>query len=204
VSPARRRPLARRLAVGAAVLGLGAALGLGSAWAVLRRTDGFGSGAGPWRVALLAGSADADAWTRARVAIGGLLALNREETMYYVATHDTAGAPLRSRCSYRVEGVPPAARWWSVTAYADDFFLFDAPKRRYSVNGLTAVLDARGRFAFVSAPTEPRDTGTTPWLPTPGDRGLVFTLRVYNPEAALQAAPASLEPPRIEPVGRCA
>jgi hypothetical protein len=99
--------------------------------------------------------------------------------------------------------VPPAARWWSVTAYGEDFHLFDAPQRRYSVNGRSAVLDAGGRFAFVSAPTEPHDAATTPWLPTPGDRGLMFTLRVYNPEAALQAVPGSLAPPRIEPIGRC-
>jgi hypothetical protein len=216
--PARRSARLRRLATAAGVLGLGVAIGLTSAWLAVRREAGIA--AGPWRASLLAGSADADAWTRARVAIGGLLALNREETMYYVATHDSAGAPLRSRCSYRVTGTPPAARWWSVTAYADDFFLFEAPQRRYSVNGETARLDARGRFAFLTGPSEPAGarpmqataTGGTasaapapaePWLPTPGDRGLLLTLRVYNPEAALQAAPASLDPPRIEPVGGC-
>jgi hypothetical protein len=31
----------------------------------------------------------------------------------------------------------------------------------------------------------------------------MFTLRVYNPEAALAAAPASLDPPRIERLGDC-
>jgi hypothetical protein len=220
--PARRGSRLRGLATAAVVLGLGMAIGLASAWLAVRREAGVA--AGPWRASLLAGSADADAWTRARVAIGGLLALNREETMYYVATHDSAGAPLRSRCSYRVVGTPPAARWWSVTAYADDFFLFEAPQRRYSVNGETARLDARGRFAFHTGPNEPvgaqpvqataadgaaaRSSAAAaapaePWLPTPGDRGLLLTLRVYNPEAALQAAPASLDPPRIEPVGVC-
>ncbi|RPH44006.1 MAG: DUF1214 domain-containing protein [Burkholderiales bacterium] len=202
--PARRRSRRRAFATGAAVLALGIAIGLGSAWLAVRREAGIA--AGPWRASLLAGSADADAWTRARVAIGGLLALNREETMYYVATHDYTGAALRSRCTYRVEGTPPPARWWSVTAYAEDFFLFDAPQRRYSVNGETARLDERGRFAFVTGPAAPAAPivgETVPWLPTPGDRGLLLTLRVYNPEAALQAAPASLDPPRIEPVGVC-
>jgi hypothetical protein len=179
------------------------ALGLGSAWGMLRSVSGYGASAGPWRASTLAGSPDADLYTRARVALGGLLALNREETMYFVAATDSAGAPLRSRCSYRVSGVPPQARWWSVTAYADDLFLFPNPQRRYSVNGASAPLDAQGRFALLSGPTSPVGAQTLPWLPTPGDRGLMFTLRVYNPDPALAAAPGTLQAPRIELLGDC-
>lgn len=194
------------------------ALGLGSAWAVLRSTAGFGAATGPWRVSTLAGSPQADLHTRARVALGGLLALNREETMYYVAFTDSAGRPLRSRCTYLVSGQPPPARWWSVTAYAEDFFLFPDEARRYSVNGANTRLDAAGRFAFVSAPTPPVSANAgqgpdlsmpaalpaqTSWLPTPGDRGLIFTLRVYNPDPALVAAPGTLSPPAIERTGDC-
>jgi hypothetical protein len=122
--------------------------------------------------------------------------------MYYLARTDSSGARLRARCSYRISGVPPAARWWSITAYAEDFFLFPDPGRRYSLNGSTARLDAEGRFVLVSGPVAPADT-TVAWLPTPGDRGLMFTLRVYQPADALGAAPSSLEPPRIEPMGAC-
>ena len=183
--------------------GAAVAVGLGSAWAVLRSVSSYGAAAGPWRASTLAGSPDADLYTRARVALGGLLALNREETMYYLAVTDTAGQPLRSRCRYLVIGVPPKARWWSVTAYADDFFLFPNEPRRYSVNGQTAVLDVQGRFAFVTGPQAPAGGGTLTWLPTPGDRGLVLTLRVYNPDPALVAAPGSLQPPTIVPQGAC-
>ncbi|MEI7446956.1 MAG: DUF1214 domain-containing protein [Burkholderiales bacterium] len=201
-SPYRVSLRGRRIARGAAVVLAGVVLGLASAWAVLRPSVAPATAAGPWRASLLAGSPDADPWTRARVAIGGLLALSREETMYYLAAHDSAGAPLRARCAYRVEGVPPPARWWSVTAYADDHFLFDAPGRRFSINGETARLDARGRFAVATGPAAPADASVA-WLPTPGDRGLRLVLRVYNPEPSLQAAPASLDPPRIEPIGDC-
>ena len=186
---------------------LAVAAGLGSAWAVLKSSAAFGERAGPWRVSTLAGSADADLYTRARVALGGLLALNRQETMYYVADTDSSGAALRSRCTYRVSGTPPAARWWSVTAYAEDFFLFPVDSKRYSVNGSTAALDTQGRYTFISAPQRPADVvpggAERPWLPTPGDRGLMFTLRVYNPAPTLAAAPALLEPPRIERLGAC-
>lgn len=199
-----RRPRLWPLAVGAAVAGV--LLGLASAWWAVKHAASLGQAAGPWRVSLLAGSAQADALTRARVAFGGLLALNREETMYFVAAADSAGAPLRTRCAYRVSGTPPEARWWSLTAYADDFFLFADDQHRYSVNGATAALDAQGRFSVLTGPQPPAagPGAAVPWLPTPGDRGLVLTLRVYNPSAALQAQPQQMQPPRIEPVGACA
>jgi hypothetical protein len=41
------------------------------------------------------------------------------------------------------------------------------------------------------------------WLPTPGQRGLVLTLRLYNPAPELQAAPARLQPPSIKAIGAC-
>jgi len=180
----------------------GVVLGLATAWLSLKNSAAFGAAAGPWRVSLLAGSAEADLYTRARVAVGGLLALNRDETMYYIAGTDSQGRPLRSRCSYRISGTPPRARWWSLTAYADDYYLFQDAQHRYSINGANAAFDAAGRFAVVTGPVAP-DTPASAWLPTPGDRGVVLTLRVYNPEPALQAAPASLLPPVIDAIGDC-
>ena len=192
----------KRLAI-ASLLYLGAvALGAGSAWWVLRKASWAGSvvKVGPWTGSTLAGSTDADMYTRARLALEGLLALGRDETMYYMARHDDAGQPLRSACSYRVEGLPPPARWWSITAYADDLFLFDAPNRQYSLNGSTARLDASGRFALV---TGHKAMDGWHWLPTPGQRGLVLTLRLYNPGSDLQAAPERLQPPSIKAIGAC-
>ena len=192
----------KRLAI-ASLLYLGAvALGAGSAWWVLRKARWAGSSVrvGPWTGSTLAGSTDADMYTRAKVALDSLLALGRDETMYYMARHDDVGQPLRSACSYRVEGLPPPARWWSITAYADDLFLFDAPNRQYSLNGSTARLDASGRFTLV---TGHKAMNGWHWLPTPGQRGLVLTLRLYNPGSDLQAAPERLQPPSIKAIGAC-
>jgi hypothetical protein len=206
-----KAPVARpSLAFAVVLCVLAVVAGGGSAWWSVRHAAQWGTAAGPWRVSLMAGSVDADLKTRARIAVGGLLALNRDETMYYVAATDSAGRALRSRCSYRISGQPPAARWWSLTAYADDFLLFDDAQHRYSINSATAALDGEGRFTAYAGPSSPA-TGApavTPgggrWLPTPGDCGLVLTLRVYNPAPALQAAPASLAPPRIDLLGSCA
>ena len=173
----------------------GVALGAAWTWSQLRLHAGFGVAAGPWQVSLLAGSPDADPLTRARVALGGLLALNRDETMYYVASRDSDGRPLRARCAYRVSGLRPQALWWSVTAYAQDLYLFPDTERRYSINSATAALDAQGRFSVQTGPQAP--AGGTAWLPTSGAGDLVLTLRLYHPATVLQADPARLDPPRI-------
>lgn len=177
-------------------------LGLGSAWWLLRVAPFTVQTvkAGAWGTTLTAGSQDANMYTRAVVAVRAVLALGHEETMYFVATTDDTGKPLHSRCSYRISGPPPAARWWSVTAYADDYFLFDAPNQHYSLNATTAALDAQGRFVLT---TGPQDVPGSYWLPTPGAQGLVLTLRLYNPLPELQANPAGLKPPSITPSGDC-
>ena len=192
----------RRLGVAAALYLSAVALGLGSAWWVLRAAPAgpHQVSVGAWVTSTLAGSPDADAYTRARVALEGLLALSRDETMYYVARTDDNGRALRSVCAYRIEGAPPPARWWSITAYADDHFLFDVPNRQYSLNGRAARLDAQGSFALT---TGPAPQSGLHWLPTPGDRGVVLTLRLYQPAALLQAAPANLAAPSIRPIGSC-
>lgn len=193
----------QRIGIGLALYGCAVTMGLGSAWWVVKKAPWIVQTVrvGAWETNLLAGSAQADLYTRAAIAANGLLALGRDETMYFIASQDDAGHPLRSRCSYRVEGVPPQARWWSVTAYAGDMFLFDAPNQQYSLNGTTARLDANGHFALTTGGQEQPGTH---WLPTPGDRGMVLTLRLYNPEPELQASPTSLHPPTIKAVGVCA
>lgn len=176
-------------------------VGLGSAWLWLTRVGPAGVDAGVWRVNLLAGSPNADAYTRARVAIGALLALDRRETLYYIATTDGRGEPLSAGCRYRVSGPAPAARWWSITAYDEDFFLFDNATRRYSVNIETAPRNAQGEMSFDVGSSI--INGKPAEVPTSGEGSLLLTLRLYNPALSLQRAPGSLIAPRIEAVGTC-
>jgi hypothetical protein len=180
----------------------GIVLGLGSAWLAVRAPGSLGSvSAGPWHASLLTGSADAGLYTRARVAVNALVALSREETIYFLATRDSAGQALRSRCTYRLTGTAPQARWWSITAYADDMFLFPNAQNRYSISNASARLDAAGRFTAHTGPQQPANAPF--WIPTPGDRGLVFTLRLYNPSPLLVASPKILNAPSIERIGDC-
>lgn len=192
----------KRIAIALALYSGAVLVGLGSAWWVLKKSPWMNQSVkvGAWKTQLGAGSPDADMYTRASIAVSALLALDRSETMYFIATEDDQGRPLRAQCSYRIDGTPPKARWWSITAYADDMFLFDAPNQRYSLNGDTTQLNTQGQFTFQTGPT---DAGGPLWLPTPGKGGLVLTLRLYNPQDSLQASPGSLQPPTIQPLGAC-
>ena len=192
----------KNVAIGVALYCAAVVAGVGSAWWVLKQAPWMRHivQVGAWQTDLTVGGPSANMYLRAWVALNGLLVLERSETMYFVANKDDTGRPLRSRCTYRVEGVEPKARWWSITAYADDMFLFDAPQGHYSLNGSTARLDRNGRFALTTGGTE---QALTHWLPTPGDRGVVLTLRLYNPEPSLQAAPGSLVAPSIVRLGEC-
>lgn len=157
-------------------------LGIGSAvWSVQRTLGSGGVVNGPWLTNAHIGSAAADANLRASVAVGGLLALNRRETVYYTAATDDDGEPLRSECRYRVEGTDPPARWWSITAYGADHYLVPHPRRAYSVDRTRVRRDDGGTFRIMVG-GEPRDAD---WIATaPPGETFTLTLRLYQPEGA--------------------
>jgi len=177
-------------------------LGIGSAFFWLTRVSMTGVDAGVWRANLLAGSRDADAYTRARIALAAVLALDRSETIYFTADRDAAGDTLHANCSYEVAGLPPPARWWSITAYAADHFLFDHPARRYSISGESTRLDAAGRFRAVVGPVDPGQADTQ-WMSTSGTGALRLTLRLYGAADSVQKNPAAWPAPSVTRLGAC-
>jgi hypothetical protein len=176
-------------------------LGVASAWLWLTRVGMSGVDAGIWRPNLLAGSREADAYTRARISLGAVLALDRSETLYYTTEHDDDGNTLRAECRYRIDGTPPPARWWSITAYADDHFLFANPERRYSISGENAPLDEKGRFTTLIGPNV--EDADRPSIPTSGTGGMRLTLRLYGADEQLQRDPGALVAPSITRLGDC-
>jgi hypothetical protein len=176
--------------MGALVLAV--ALGLGSAYYAARYAVQGEVQNGPWTTNLAAGGTGADSYTRAFVALTGLLALNKDETIYYNATRDSSGAALDGACSYRIEGRDPDARWWSITVYGKDHFLIDTPSRRYSVSKTSIVRAADG--SFVTRLSTVEETGN--WIATSPD-GFQLTLRLYNPGAAVKADPVAAPLPSI-------
>jgi len=174
----------------------GVAIGVFATWlTVVRGAMPGGIANGPWRTSLAVASAAGDPYTRARVAIHGLLALNRRETIYYTAVRSEDGSRLDGSCTYEIAGRDPDARWWSITAYGADDFLIPNQWNRYSVSKTSVARDHAGTFIARAGGPE---SGTN-WIPlAPGPFSL--TLRLYNPGPDVVREPGDVPLPSIRKV----
>jgi hypothetical protein len=190
-----------RKSIGAGLSALaGVVLGVASAGAALWSVRAPGEIAvGPWRTSVALGSASAGLYLRAQVAIDNLFALERRQTLYYLATTDGRGAPLRGACSYRITGTALDARWWSITAYGADRFLIPNAADRYSYTMANVHRGPDGRFSIGLGP-KPMEGD---WLPSNASGPVTLVMRLYNPAPALAASPGSAAMPTIEPIGGC-
>jgi hypothetical protein len=136
---------------------------------------------GAWTINTLAGSKAANALTRARIAISGILALDRKETVYYFCHNDDAGARLDPDGDWEIVGGPFDCRWWSFTLYDEEHFLIDNPARRYSVHSDNVVFNPDGSYRIVIS----RNQHGANWLSAGNARKLSLTLRLYNPSDAV-------------------
>ena len=179
-----------------AVSVVGAALGLAVTWlTVIRGTWGGAVSDGPWKTSLTTGSAGAGMYQRAAVAVHGLLALNRHETIYYTAADDSGGAALSGSCMYVIEGRDPPTRWWSITAYGADDYLIANAAGRYSVSMNSVARRGDGSFVMVVS----RDAAPGNWIPV-GDGRFSLSIRLYNPQGAVAADPEHVALPSIRRV----
>ncbi|MGE0501472.1 MAG: DUF1214 domain-containing protein [Rhizobiaceae bacterium] len=93
--------------------------GAASVWYALEAQEGIGAVTiGGWTAFPAIGTPDADPYSKARVAREGLLALGHAEGLVFIAHADSRGDAMDRRCSYKVEGQTPPARFW--TLYAGD------------------------------------------------------------------------------------
>ncbi|MBX3490657.1 DUF1214 domain-containing protein [Parvibaculum sp.] len=167
-------------------------LALATAWWLVTDYDG-NYRAGPWTTSIVFGSVDADMYTRARVALFGLLALDKRETMYYRAGIDSNGDALTGNCTYRLEGADLAAHWWSITAYDADSFLIANERDVFSFSQTTTAREPDGSFVIrISADPQEKN-----WLPVKVGESFDLLARFYNPEASVYADPAAAVLPSI-------
>ena len=161
--------------------------------------DSFERIKGPWLYSDKIGAAAASDVERARVASGGPLGLSANEAVYFAATEDNAGTPLRSQCTYRVTGQPMDTRWWSLTLY-DSMTQHYVPntENRSSWNSVSVPRDDNGDWKILVGPT-PLDGA---WLPSQDapDQAFELMLRVYNPSDAMRAILPNIELPDVERV----
>lgn len=183
------------------VLGLvGAlALGVGSAvWLVTRAANEAGwTRNGVWETGREIGTAAADPYSRARVALFGLWALPASEVVYYIARTDATGEPLSVRCRYDIEGVDLPARWWSLTVYRDLHYI-DTPARRYSRHGADLVRESDGRF-HIRLDADGGGVNGLPLGRVPG--AITLNLRLYQPTREWLSARQTVALPVIRRTG---
>jgi hypothetical protein len=157
---------------------------------------------GDWRTSLDTGSEDADVFLRATIAIGGLLASSREDSIYYRLS-SVSGQPLRIDCTYRIRGGDYDANWWSITAYGWDHYLMENTPGRYAFNNENLARAADGSWqVVVSRAGRPGN-----WLPVnpaqgarrsgPGAADFDLLMRLYTPGAAYLTSPATAPLPEV-------
>jgi hypothetical protein len=136
---------------------------------------------GAWTTNTLAGSSAANALTRARLAIHAILAMHRQETIYFFARADDQGNPLDPENDWEIIGRGFDCRWWSFTLYNENDGLIESLSRRYSVHSDNVKLSADGSYRIVVS----RGNPGTNWLASGNARRLTLTLRLYNPSQAV-------------------
>lgn len=195
-----------KLVSGLVGLLLGAALGLGAAAAAAGMV-GSGERLGSaidvngWTSDWTIGSEAANPWTRARVARHGLLALTKEEAVYFARNTDDAGDRLSEGCDYRVRGGAMPAQWWSVTLYNSESYLPDNTDNAlsYDLTDAATGSDPSNWFFDISPVSSASGNG---WVSSRGAGDFDLTLRLYKPKADLIADPERrLQTPSIEKLG---
>lgn len=177
----------RRIVFVATAALAGGVLGLASLAGLIAGGGGFkGVPHAGWSYNPLAGSKGADPYTRLKVAVGGLLALDRSETIYFTTATDSTGAALRADCRYRIVGGPMPVRWWSITLY-DKGYLARNNDGAPSIDKTRAAPDAAGRWSAQLGGPRPAQ-GL--WISSATATDVSLLLRFYNPDPAVVKDPA--------------
>jgi hypothetical protein len=153
---------------------------------------------GAWTTNKLAGSSAASALTRARIAIHGILAMHRQETIYFFASQDDVGNSLTAEHDWEIAGRGFDCRWWSFTLYDEEYQLIESLSRRYSVHSDNVVSEVDGSYRIVIS----RGNPNTNWLACGNAKKLMVTIRLYNPSQAVLDDVTSVKLPQIRRIER--
>jgi hypothetical protein len=178
---------------------LGVVLGIWSSRAILASGAPFGVvEIGPWRVAVKAGSVDADPYTRAELERSGDIPLALGEGLRLIARSDDSGRPLNARCVYRVGSRTPAARYWTLSVADRQGTPIENAAGRYGFRSSEILREGDGAFwIFVSAAAHPGN-----WLPIGAAEPFLLVLRLYDsPLSATAGGIDASAVPAVERIG---
>ena len=166
-------------------LALGAGIGLASADYATRGGYPFGGvSVGAWTAWPRTGSLGADPYARAVNARRGEIALAVGEGLLLTAVQDDGKRLLDATCTYRVAGVTPPARAWTLTVAGRGARDPGRPLLREGFTSTEVLREADGSFSILLGPqVQPGN-----WLPMPRAQGPVrLALRLYDTPVAASA-----------------
>lgn len=141
------------------------------------------------------GAPSADSYLRARIAKHGLLALSKQEAVYFTRTRDDDGDVLTEACRYELYGQRQSARWWSITLYDAQSRLPMNEDEALSIDATT--IGDTNAWAAIVAPERPAETEH--WVSSRNAQQFDLTLRVYMPTQDVLDAPETfINPPGIK------
>ncbi|MEQ8403988.1 MAG: DUF1254 domain-containing protein [Oceanicaulis sp.] len=168
------------------------------------RLDAAAAGRAPglngWRTAREGlGDYGTDYALRAGVAMIGLGANRAEDAIYPNTDVDRRGRPLHGDHVYRLRfgpgQAPPAAAFWSITAYDDQGFLLDTDRHALGDRD-RLVYEEDGGLEIIIAAVRPDATPAANFLPVTPGAPFALTARLYDP--APQALSGAWTMPAVE------
>lgn len=177
-----------------ALLGGGA-----SVWYALKTNEGIGAVTiDGWTAFPYVGTADADPYSRARVARDGLLALGRAEGLAFTATRDSDGAALRRECAYTIEGPVPPARFWTLYAADPSGGVIGSGSRRPGALNSYQLIRLADNSVSISTGAHARPGN---WLAVSGSGPMTFVLTFFDTPIASSTGASDVVLPAIVKVG---
>ncbi len=107
----------------------------------------------------------------------GIYALPNKEITYFIASNDEKGNLLQSINNYKISGIAPTSKNWSITLYDENYFLVPNPIEKYHFNGTSLNIKEGEPYTF----TISNKITSGNWLPSPKQGRFVLCYRIYLP-----------------------
>lgn len=170
-----------------------------SLWYTLRSQEGLGAVTiDGWTAFPDIGTANADPYSKARVAREAILALGRAEGLAFSAQRDSTGVVLQRQCEYRLDGSVPTARLWTLHANSRSGSLIGSGRLRAPALHSAELLRMPDNTGSISVGAQPRPGN---WLAVSGSGPMVLVLTLYDTTIASSTGLANISLPQIVRVG---
>lgn len=157
-----------------------AGVGLGgiTAWYSIQQSHGIGAiNVGPWTAFPFAGADEIDPYTVARAVANGTVPLGATEGLAFESITDSAGEALQLDCNYRIEGITPPSKLWTLVAYDRQGFRVKPALGGMSAKYSGAIVRFTDGSFLISVSSRPKPGN---WLALRGLGTFRLVLRLYD------------------------